>query len=84
MATKAKVASGYDRTQVPWVVEVGGGDDAGLVRIMPVDGSIGGAHRDERGALLEAMHVIESMQRRLMASKKELHGHWDTLPKAAV
>jgi len=83
-ATKAKAASGYDRTQVPWIVAIGEGDDAGLVRIVPVDGSIDDKRRDERGALLEALHVIENMQRRLTASKKELHGHLNTLPNAAV
>jgi len=83
MATKAKAPSGYDRTQVPWVIEIGGGDDAGAVRIMPVDGRIDGNRRDERGALLEALHVIEDIQRRLTASKNELQGHWGTLAEAA-
>jgi hypothetical protein len=84
MATKAKSARRYDRTQVPWIVEIGGGDNAGLVRVIPVEGMIDGHQRDERGALLEALQVIENMQRRLTASKNELHGHWKTLPKAAV
>ena len=84
MTTKVKSASGYDRTQVPWVVEIGQGHHAGLVRVIPVHGMIDGTHRNERGALLEALHIIENIQRQLTASKKELHSHWDTLPKTAV
>jgi hypothetical protein len=83
MATKAKAPNSYDRTQVPWVIEIGGGDHAGAVRIMPVDGRIDGNRRDEREALLEALRVIENIQRRLTASKNELRGHWHTLPEAA-
>lgn len=83
MVTKPIAAIAYDRTQVVWRMKIGEGDNAGSVRVMPVNERKNSpVNGDERGTLLEALQFIAKVERRLTASKKELQAQLDTLPEA--